>query len=63
MEPDAAAPIHLLFGLNPMWTATAVLVATYAVIMTEKVNRAIAALLGATLLILLGIMSQEVAVR
>ncbi|MBL8659532.1 MAG: ArsB/NhaD family transporter [Rhodospirillales bacterium] len=63
MEPDAAAPIHLLFGLNPMWTATAVLVATYAVIMSEKVNRAIVALLGATLLILLGIMSQEAAVR
>ncbi len=63
MEPQSAAPIHLLFGLNPMWTATAVLVVTYAAIMTEKVNRAIVALLGATLLILLGIMSQEAAVR
>ncbi len=63
MEPHSAAPIHLLFGLNPMWTATAVLVVTYAAIMTEKVNRAIVALLGATLLILLGIMSQEAAVR
>ena len=39
------------------------LVATYAVIMSEKVNRAVIALLGATLLILLGIMTQEAAVR
>lgn len=63
MDSPSAASIHLLFGLNPMWTATAVLVATYAVIMSERVNRAIVALLGATLLILLGIMSQEAAVR
>jgi Na+/H+ antiporter NhaD/arsenite permease-like protein len=62
MESHAAAA-HVLFGLNPMWTATIVLVATYAVIMSEKVNRAVIALLGATLLILLGIMTQEAAVR
>lgn len=58
-----AAEAHVLFGLNPMWTATIVLVATYAVIMSEKVNRAVVAILGATLLILLGIMTQEAAVR
>jgi Na+/H+ antiporter NhaD/arsenite permease-like protein len=63
MEPQAAAPTYMLLGLNPMWTATGVLVATYAVIMSEKVNRAVVALLGATLLVLLGIMSQEAAVR
>lgn len=63
MEPNAAAPIHMLFGLNAMWTATAVLIATYAMIMTEKVNRAVIALLGAGLLVILGIMTQEQAVR
>lgn len=62
MEPHSAAAIHVLFGLNPMWTATAVLVVTYAAVMSEKVNRAIVALLGASLLVILGIMAQEEAV-
>ncbi len=62
MEAHGAVA-HVLFGLNPMWTAAIVLVATYAVIMSEKVNRAVVALLGSTLLILLGIMTQEAAVR
>ena len=35
---------HVLFGLDPLWTATALLIATYAAIMSEKLNRAIVAL-------------------
>jgi Na+/H+ antiporter NhaD/arsenite permease-like protein len=53
---------HVLFGLDPLWTATALLVATSAAIMSEKLNRAIVALLGAGLMISLGLLTQEQAV-
>ena len=55
-------PEHVLFGLDPLWTATALLIATYAAIMSEKLNRAIVALLGAGLMISLGLLTQEQAV-
>jgi Na+/H+ antiporter NhaD/arsenite permease-like protein len=54
---------QVYFGLNPMWVATALLVITYAVIMSEKVNRAIVALLGATAMVLVGVMGQEEALK
>jgi Na+/H+ antiporter NhaD/arsenite permease-like protein len=53
----------LIFGWDALWVATSLFAATYAVIMSEKVNRAIAALLGAGLMILLGVLDQEAAVR
>ncbi|HVZ00901.1 MAG TPA: ArsB/NhaD family transporter [Dongiaceae bacterium] len=53
---------HVLFGLDPLWTATALLIATYAAIMSERLNRAIVALLGAGLMISLGLLTQEQAV-
>jgi hypothetical protein len=49
--------------MTAMWTAVAVLVATYAAVMSEKVNRSIVALLGALMMIVLGILSQEQAVE
>ncbi len=53
----------LLFGMSAMWVAIVLFVTTYLLIMTEKVNRAILALLGAGLLILLGILGQEEAMH
>ena len=41
---DAASGV--VFGLNPLWLSTILFVATYAVIVTERVNRAIVALIG-----------------
>jgi Na+/H+ antiporter NhaD/arsenite permease-like protein len=46
-----------------MWVAAAILIVTYAVVMTEKINRAIVALFFAGLLILLGVLNQEAAVE
>ena len=43
----AHAVSHVYFGLNAMWVSTCILAITYAVIMSEKVNRAIVALVGA----------------
>jgi len=54
---------HVLFGWNVLWVAAVLFGITYLVIMSEKINRAIAALLGGGLMILLGVVSQEAAVR
>jgi Na+/H+ antiporter NhaD/arsenite permease-like protein len=59
MHGTSAAATSVLFGLNPLWVATILFVGTYAVIMTDKVNRAIIALLGAGLLILVGVLDQK----
>ncbi|WP_210247304.1 sodium:proton antiporter [Blastochloris sulfoviridis] len=54
---------HVIFGLDPLWVSTAVLATTYALIISEKVNRAIVALLGAGLMIVVGVLDQAEAVR
>ncbi|MFP4560521.1 MAG: SLC13 family permease [Thiohalorhabdus sp.] len=56
------ATSQVLFGLDPFWMATAVFVLSYVVIMTERINRAVVALIGAGLLIVLGILPQSTAV-
>ena len=38
------AASHVILGWDPMWVSTCVLAITYAVIISEKVNRAIVAL-------------------
>ena len=48
-----------LFGLSPLWLATSILVLTYAVIISERFNRAIVALIGAALVIGTGVLTQE----
>ena len=51
-----------MLGVDPLWIATGILIMTYAVLITEKVNRAILAMLGASLMVLFGILNQEQAV-
>jgi Na+/H+ antiporter NhaD/arsenite permease-like protein len=55
--------IHTIFGLSPLWLATFILVLTYAVIISERFNRAIVALLGAAVVIGTGVLTQEQAVH
>jgi len=57
------AASHVYFGLNPMWVSTCVLAITYAIIMSEKVNRAIVALVGAGVMILVGVLDQDEAIK
>lgn len=59
----AHAASHVFFGLSPMWVSTCILAATYAIIMSEKVNRAIVALIGAGVMIVVGVLDQEEAIR
>ncbi|HSV29445.1 MAG TPA: ArsB/NhaD family transporter, partial [Candidatus Omnitrophota bacterium] len=61
-EAQAWVP-NVLFGWNAMVVATVILVGTYAVIMSEKINRAVVALVGAGLMILVGVLNQEAAIR
>src|SRR3954470_24818436 len=61
MDGHAVSDIYL--GLNPMWVSTALLAITYAIIISEKVNRSIVALVGAGLMILVGVLDQEEALR
>lgn len=48
-----------LLGLNPMILAASILALVYGCIITEKVNRTISALLGAGLVIMLGLLNQH----
>jgi Na+/H+ antiporter NhaD/arsenite permease-like protein len=52
-----------VFGMDSLWLSTLLFVATYAVIVTERINRAIVALIGAGLMITLGVLNQEAAIR
>src|SRR3954466_10374728 len=54
---------NVYFGLNPMWVSTVILAVTYAIIMSEKINRAIIALIGASVMILVGVFDQTEAIR
>ena len=53
----------VLLGVGPMAVATAVLAATYAVILSERINRAVGALLGAGAMILVGVLNQKAALE
>jgi Na+/H+ antiporter NhaD/arsenite permease-like protein len=57
------AASNVYFGLNPMWVSTVILAVTYAIIMSEKVNRAIIALIGASVMVLVGVFDQTEAIR
>lgn len=46
-----------------MWVATSIMVAVYAAIISEKINRAVVALLGVGLMILSGVLTQDQATR
>jgi len=58
-EANAA---HVIFGLQPTWIAVAILLLVYGVIMAEKFNRAVLSLLGAGLMVLCGVITQQQAI-
>jgi Na+/H+ antiporter NhaD/arsenite permease-like protein len=53
----------VVFGMNPAWVATVIFSVTYVSIIAERINRSIIALLGAGLMIIAGVLTQEEAVR
>jgi Na+/H+ antiporter NhaD/arsenite permease-like protein len=59
VEPNQEMVSHVLFGLDPLWVSTILFIVTYIVIVTERINRAIVAGLGASLMITVGVLNQE----
>lgn len=60
---DVAAVSQLIFGMDAKIVAAAIVIISYVVLFTEKVNRAIVALLGASIMIFVGILTQETALK
>ncbi|MCB2109114.1 MAG: ArsB/NhaD family transporter [Rhodobacteraceae bacterium] len=52
---------NVLFGMDPLVVSLAIFVITYAVIVTERLNRAIVAMLGAGFMIFSGVLDQHAA--
>jgi Na+/H+ antiporter NhaD/arsenite permease-like protein len=50
---------QIFFGLDPMVVLTVILVVTYAVIISDKLNRAIVALPGAAVMVVIGALDQN----
>jgi Na+/H+ antiporter NhaD/arsenite permease-like protein len=55
--------VQVIFGLDPLVTASVILVATYALMISDRFDRSLLALLGASAMILSGVLTQEEAVR
>lgn len=58
MTPDAAASHQIVMGWS-FWIATGLFIAAYALIVSEKIHKTIVAIFGASLMIVLGILTQE----
>ena len=62
MTQDTEAPL-VIFGWDPLWYAGSLFVLSYLLIMSERLNRAIVAMLGAGLMVFGGILTQEAAIE
>lgn len=49
----------VIFGLNPLVLSSVILIASYAALLSEKVNRTVVALFGGALVIVTGLVSQS----
>ncbi len=54
---------NLIFGLSPVWFAGGLFVLTYVLIVSERLNRAIIAMMAATLMIVSGVLTQQSAMQ
>ncbi len=59
MTPDAAAAPHQVVMGWPFWIATCIFIGAYALIVSEKIHKTTVAICGASLMIVLGILTQE----
>lgn len=60
---DLAMAPELIWGIDAKIIAAAIVIISYVVLFTEKVNRAVIALLGASVMIFTGILTQETALQ
>ena len=59
----AAVTPHIPFALDPMWVSMTVLAVTYAFIIAGRHNRAVVALIGAVVVVIVGALDQDEAVK
>lgn len=52
----------IIMQISPQFLAVSILIVTYIILFTEKLNRAVTALLGASVMIFTGILTQETAI-
>ncbi len=60
-QVSTAAPA--MFGADPFWVAISVFALTYLLVIADRINRSILALLGAGVMVVSGVLSQEEAIR
>ena len=60
-HPVAASAV--IFGWSPAWVATGLFVVIYLLIIAERLNRSIIAFLGAGLMVISGVLTQNEAIR
>ncbi|MAE44638.1 MAG: hypothetical protein CMF63_06605 [Magnetovibrio sp.] len=58
----SAAEHAVIFGLDPLWLSATILVVAYAILLSEKLNRTVVALLGAGVMIVSGVIDQDQAI-
>ncbi|MCB9998472.1 MAG: ArsB/NhaD family transporter [Methylobacteriaceae bacterium] len=59
----SGATTATVLGISPMVASTVVLAATYAVVISEKINRSIVALVGACVMVVAGLLTQDEAIK
>lgn len=57
------AEAKMIFGLSPVWIAGGLFILTYVLIISERLNRAIIAMLAAVLMIISGVLTQQSAMQ
>lgn len=60
---DLSSVPQIIWGMDAKVLATVIVIISYVILFTEKVNRAVVALLGATIMIFAGILTQETALK
>jgi len=58
-SPETATAHAVMFGLDPLWLSTGILIITYAVLISERVHRTVIALTGAGVVIVSGLLTQD----
>src|SRR5437879_6121399 len=53
----------MIFGIESFWVAIAVFAPTYLLVIVDRINRSIIAMLGAGVMIVSGVLSQDEAIR
>src|SRR5881227_2329810 len=55
--------VPVMFGADPFWVAMTVFTLTYLLVIADRINRSIIALLGAGFMVVTGVLSQDEAIR